>query len=130
MPRRDLLTPSFLNKYGKGQPGKIKYIPLEKGFLKLNYEDFLENDEGILENVSFVKSKKEEPEGRQLYFFQGGDHATFKAEMDYSGETCSRDSGPIIGTVFEDDLGPAEPEKISFEDWIDRCVEAIIKEVE
>jgi len=97
-----------------------------EGFLRLVYDD-----DGRIYQAAFVKEQGAEPSGDQLqlYFVWVNNFVTFKTENSLGGEMWS--GGSVSGgtTLETEDDGPVSSHKtIALEDWVDRCVEEMIKE--
>ena len=125
---KNTLPNGFLKKYRKGKPGEILFLPLQKGFLRLEYGLYC--DPQTLCLVSYVNSKRIDALaiGNRLELSlsdDGNDQVTFMAEMGVSGLQWS--NGEVIwGHTYEDDSPPSPGRKIDLNTWIDECVKSMI----
>jgi hypothetical protein len=135
--KRNVIPKGFLETYRFSKKDEVKYLELATGFLKLEYG--LYDDPGVLCLVSFVLDKSDEAMAigprleMNLNEFRTGEQATFITEFGVSGLQWS--GGEVIwGHTFDDDLAPEPGRKISLDDWIDECIDAMInpsdKEIE
>ncbi|OGJ88285.1 MAG: hypothetical protein A2268_05225 [Candidatus Raymondbacteria bacterium RifOxyA12_full_50_37] len=110
---------SFLSNYRKGTPDSVQYVPLNNGFLYLQYDC-----EGEIEQAAYVRKNRDEPGSNdlQLYFMWGNDMVTFKTENGLSGEQWSNGYADF-GTVYETDDAPSQGKKIDLDVWISQCLE-------
>jgi hypothetical protein len=89
------------------------------GLLRLSYDE-----DGRLENVVRVPSRRGRASGLQLYFHGDGPSVTCKTESGLSGQVWS--SGAVsFGTVWDDgDTGPPA-RRVSLPSWLRECLETI-----
>jgi hypothetical protein len=119
----------FLKKYRNGRSDEVLFLPLQKGFLKLEYD--LYEETGVLCLVSYVHSKRKDAMaiGNRLEICLEEDESysqvTFIAEMGVSGTQWS--NGEVIwGHTYDDDSPPSPGRKIGLDDWIDECINIMI----
>jgi hypothetical protein len=126
---KNTFSKGFLKKYCKGTSCEVLFLPLQNGFLKLEYG--LYEEPGLLCLVSYVHSKRKDAMaiGNRLEICLDNDDAcskvTFIAEMGVSGTQWS--NGEVIwGHTYDDDSPPSPGRKISLDDWIDECINIMI----
>ena len=129
----DCIPRNFLAAYRVGKSGEIRWIPLTRGYLRLEYGVYYEKD--LLGRVSFVfdRGKDAPAVGRklELMLHHGGlrEKAVFIAENAISGLqwAAGRVSG---GTTLEIDPGSDDSaaRRISLDEWVDECLRIMIEE--
>ena len=123
------IAEGFLARYGLGEKNSTVFLPLQKGYLKLEYGRF--DREDALSIVSFVRHNSEDARavGRllKLRLFPGGngDKGTFIAENAVSGLQWAH--GKVFGgNTYDLDSGPAAGRIISLDAWVDECIALMI----
>jgi len=127
---KNTVQKGFLKKYRRSKGSETVFLPLEKGYLRLEYG--LYDNPGWLSLVSYVlTNKKNAPAlGKRLELVldeEGQNIVTFIAEMGVSGTQWS--NGHVIwGHTYDDDSPPSPGRKISLDDWVDECINIMISE--
>lgn len=129
MTRKNKIARGFLKKYRVDKKREVVHLPLESGFLKLEYG--LYDNPGILSLVSFVLDDSDEAiaVGSRLEMSLAGSGAdtqvTYISENGVSGLQWS-DGAVIWGHTYDDDSEPGPGKKIGLEEWVDEMIEAMI----
>lgn len=123
----------FLADHRKGRPGEVRWIPLARGCLRLEYGTQYEAEQ--LGRVSFVLEKTRDAPavGRRLVLMLHADgireKAVFIAENALSGLQWA--AGCVSGgTTLDIDPGDdgSDTRHISLDDWVDECLRIMIEE--
>ena len=121
---RNTIKKNFLKEYLKGNAKEVRYLPLNRGFLKLEYG--LYDNPGILSLVSFVliKDKSAFAVGPRLEMMLQtdicDDKVTFIRENGVSGRQWYH--GHVFWGHTYDDSNPSEYKTINLDDWVDECI--------
>jgi hypothetical protein len=127
--KRNIIAKGFLETYRTGEKSEVKHLKLHTGFLKLEY-GLYDNPE-LLCLVSFVLDRSEDAIAigmrleMNLQADHRGDEVTYISENGVSGLQWS-DGEVIWGHTYDDDSAPGPVKKISLDDWIDECIDAMI----
>ncbi len=123
------VPPGFLERYRAKTAENVVFLPLARGFLKLEYGKYDEPD--ALAVVSFVAKNSEASPAigprLELRLFKGGreDIATLIGENAVSGLQWSN-GGVFWGHTYDED-GPAPQRRtVSLGDWIDECLARMV----
>jgi len=127
--KKNKIEKGFLKKYRKRKGGEVVHLPLEFGFLKLEYG--LYDEPGVLSLVSFVLEDKDDAIaiGPRLETMLGGSdedtQVTYISDNGVSGLQWS--NGEVVwGHTYDDDSGPSPGTKVGLDEWIDEMVDAMI----
>ena len=131
MSLKNSLPKGFLKKYRIVEKEGVKYIALNSGYLKLEYDKF-EEDQPVLFLASFVlkKNKYAVALGNRLEFSiskneNENDEVTFISEYGVSGLQWS--NGRVFwGHTYDDDSPPPPGRKINLDEWVDECIDRMI----
>jgi len=129
MKKRNKIPKGFLKAYRTEEKHDVTYLPLDLGFLKLEYS--LYDDPDLLGLVSFVLDKSEDaiaigsrlemnlsPDGQS-------DEITYISENGVSGLQWS--NGEVIwGHTYDDDSAPTPGRKVSLGQWVDEMIDVMI----
>lgn len=119
----------FLRTYRKGAKGAVRYLSLDFGFLKLEYDE--DTDPGRLYLVSFVLDQDIDAMavGCRLEMILSDDDegsiVTYIAENGVAGLQWAH-GGVYWGHTYDDDTGPGTIRKISLDKWVDECIDTMI----
>jgi hypothetical protein len=126
---KNKIARGFLGKYRREEKREVVYLPLELGFLKLEYGLF--DEPGILSLVSFVLENRDDAIaiGSRLEMSLADSdedtQVTYISENGVSGLQWS-DGEVIWGHTYDDDSGPSPDRKVGLAEWVDEMIEAMI----
>lgn len=109
----------FLSSHRTAKPNEVVDIPVGDKCLRVTYDG-----EGLIHHIARVDNGN--PKGRQLYLNFKSKGFTFVREGGMTGEYWS-DGKSGMAAHFED-IDPTPIKEISFEDWIDESLNAMLKE--
>ena len=129
MKKKNKIAKGFLVKYRIRGKQRVKYIPLDLGFLKLEYGFCEEAD--LLSLVSFVLQNSDDALAvgarLEMNLSRDGknDIVTYITEYGVSGLQWSK--GEVIwGHTYDDDTPASPGRKIGLELWIDEMIDHMI----
>jgi hypothetical protein len=127
--QRNQVEKGFLQTYRRGRAREVRYLPLSRGFLKLEYAS--REEQGMLFLVSFVLDEDDRAMAvgprleLRLDDTEEGGAATLIEENAVSGLQWS--NGAVLwGHTYEDDGPPEKGRAVSLGTWIDDCIETMI----
>lgn len=123
--RKNSIEKGFLRTYRQSTEN-ILFVPLDTGFLKLEYGAHTQN---LLSKISFVaqKSKNAKTIGNYIDLNLGGDageQGTYMEEESVSGVQWSNGHSGW-GHTYQNGT-PSESREISLEDWVDEMIDNMI----
>ncbi len=123
------MVPGFLARYREKKTEDIIYLPLNAGFLRLEYGRY--DDPRALAIVSFVWHATREAAAvgprLEMRLIPGdrGNIVTFIGENAVAGRQWRR--GRVIrGHTYEDDSPGGAGNPVSLDEWVDTCVDRMI----
>jgi hypothetical protein len=127
--KKNKIEKGFLKKYRREKKREVVYLPLDLGFLKLEYG--LYDEPGVLSLVSFVLERSNDAIaiGPRLEMMLAGSdedvQVTYISENGVSGLQWMNGVA-YWGHTFDDDPGPIKGKKIGLDEWVDEMIEAMI----
>jgi hypothetical protein len=127
--KKNKIPKGFLKKHRTGVKGAVRYLPLDSGFLKLEYDEDM--DHGMLYLVSFVLDRDKDAMAvgcrleMTLFDDDEGDVVTYIAESGVSGLQWAH-GGVYWGHTYDDDTGPVPVRRIGLDEWVDECIDKMI----
>jgi hypothetical protein len=123
------IAKGFLKTYRKRKERDVLYLPLELGFLKLEYG--FNEEPGVLSLVSFVLENVDDAIaiGPRLEMSLAGSdedtQVTYISENGVSGLQWS--NGEVIwGHTYDEDAGPSPGRKADLAAWIDEMIDSMV----
>ncbi len=129
MRKRNIIPKGFLKTYRAGKKHDVTYLPLELGFLKLEYG--LYEDPELLGLVSFVLDRADDAIAigsrleMNLSIDEQSDEVTYISENGVSGLQWS-DGEVIWGHTYDDDSAPSPGRKVSLGQWVDEMIDVMV----